>query len=134
MLARNPYLPSTFGNQVGQQSLHGRFRFHELGEHQLRASKFGRQVNLDGPKFDGADVGPPPYVFIVSGIRFFSWTHHGESIACPLSSSNTISSSQERTFDCTATYNVAYTVGGDNYEIIVKDLAISFSGGNSFSD
>ena len=43
-------------------------------------------------------------------------------------------SSQEYTFDCTATYNVAYIVGGVNFEHTVKDLAISFPGGTSFSD
>ena len=68
-------------------------------------------------------------------IRFFTGpTTDVESIAALLSSSITSLSSQEYTFDCTATNNVAYTVGGVNYQHIVKDLAISFSGGTSFSD
>ena len=85
---------------------------------------------MDGLKLDGAAVGATPYVIIDSGMSFLAGpTTDAESIACPLSSSTTIPSRQERTFDCTATYNVAYTVGGVNYEIIVKDLAISFSSG-----
>ena len=75
------------------------------------------------------------YVLIESGISFLAGpTTDIVSIACPLSSSTTIFSSQEYTVDCIVTYHVACTVGGANYEFIEKDLAISFSGGTSFSD
>ena len=90
------------------------------------------QVILEGLKLNGADVGATLYVIIGSGISFSAGpTTDVESIACPLSSSTTIFASQEYTVDCSATNNVAYTVGGVDYELTEKDLVISFSGGTS---
>ena len=72
---------------------------------------------------------------IDSEIRFLAGpTTDVDSIAALLSLWITSLSSQEYTFDCTVTYNVAYIVGGVNYKHTVKDLAISFSRGTSFSD
>ena len=82
-------------------------------------------MNSDDLKLNGAAVGTTHSAIIDSETRFLAgFTTDVESIAALLSSSNTISSSQEYTFDCTATHNSAHTVGGVNYELIVKDLAI----------
>ena len=138
MLARNQYLLSTYGNQVSDELTTGGVKNNHYAEgfvFMSLESTSCSQVILDGLKLDGVDVRATPYVIIDSEISFRAGpTTDAESLARPLSSSNTISSSQEYTFDCTATYNVAYTVGGVNYELIVKDLAISFSSGTSFSD
>ena len=67
---------------------------------------------------------------IVSEISFIAGTtKDAESIARPLSLSIASLSCQEYTVDYTATHNSAYTVGGVNYELTDKDLAISFSSG-----
>ena len=80
--------------------------------------------NSDGLKDNGAAVGTPPNVIIDSGISFSAGpTTDIESTACPLSSSTTIFSTQEYTVDCSATYNVAYTFGGVDYELTEKDLS-----------
>ena len=82
-----------------------------------------RQVNLDGLKLDAAAVGTTPYVIVYSGTSLLAGPITDvKSIAASLSSSNTISSSQEYTFYCTATYNVANTVGGVNCEFIKRIL------------
>ena len=93
------------------------------------------QVNLDGLKLNGAAVGTTHPAIIDSGIKFLAGlTTDVELIAALLSLSITSLSSQEYTVDCTATHNPAYTVGGVNYELIEKDLAISFSSGTSSPD
>ena len=93
------------------------------------------QVNSDGLKLNGAVLGITPYAIIGSGSRFLAGPATDfESIACPLSLSTTIFSSQEYTADCSATCNVAYAVGGVDNQITEKDLVISFSGGTPSSD
>ena len=138
MLARSPYLPSTFGTQVGDELTTGGVNTtHYTGGfvYMNLESTSNWQVNLDGLKLDGAAVGTTPYVIIDSGISFLAGpTTDIESIACPWSSSTTSLSNQEYTVDCSATYNVAYSVGGVEYELTEKDVVRSFSGGTSFSD
>ena len=118
MLARNQYLLSIFGNQVKDELTTG-------GVNNIIYTRGFVFMSLRAPA--------------AGKITWMAWSlmvqMWGPRLTSrPLSSSNTISSSQEYTSDCTATYNVAYTVDGDNYELIVKDLAISFSGGTSFSE
>ena len=138
MLARSPYLPSTWDNQVDDELTTGGVNTtHSTGGFVYRnlESTSYWQVNLGGLKHNGA-VGTTPHVIIDSGISFLAGpTTDVESVASPLSpSSTTIFSSQEYTVDCSATCNVAYTVGGVDYELTEKDLVISFSGGTFSSD
>ena len=135
MLARNQHL--FYGNQVSDELTTGGVNNNHYTEGfafmSLESTSY-KQVMLD-LKLDGSDVGSTPCVILDFGISFIAGpTTDVESIAALLSSSNTISSSQEYTFDFTASYNVAYTVGGVNYELIEKEFAISFSSGASSSD
>merc|ERR1712107_153015 len=76
------------------------------------------QVNLDGLKLNGAAVGSTPYAIVDSGTSLLAGpTTDVKSIAASLSLSTTILSSKEYTVDCSATYNVVYTVGGADYEL-----------------
>ena len=138
MLARSKNLPSTFGNQVGDELTTGGVNTtHYTGGFVYMNLKSTScwQDDSDGLKLNGAAVGTTLSVIIDSGISFSAGlTTDVESIACPLSSSTTIFSSQECTVDCSATYNVAYIVGGVDYELTEKDLVISFSTGTSSSD
>ena len=137
MLARNPHLPSTFGNQVddklttgGFNTTHhmGSFVFMSLESNSFLQAKFGR------PEAQWCSCGTTHSAIIDSEIRFLAGpTTDVESIAALLSLPIASLSRREYTVDCTATLNSAYTVGGVNYELIEKDLAISFSSGASVS-
>ena len=128
-----PVFALYLGNQVdGELTIGSLNSAHYTGDfvYTNLESTSHRQVNLDGLKLDAAAVGTTPYVIIDSGTSLFAGPITDvKSIAASLSSSNTISSSEEYTFYCTAMYNVAYTAGGVNYELFEKDLVISTSGG-----
>ena len=87
MLARNPYLPSTFGNQVGDELTAGGVNtthYSRVFVYLILQSTSDWQVNSDGLKLNGAAVGTTPYAIIDSGIRFSPGpTTDVESIARP---------------------------------------------------
>ena len=75
-------------------------------------------------------MGTTPYAIVDFGTSLLAGpTTDVKSIAASLSLSTTILSSKEYTVDCSATYNVVYTVGVADYELTEKDLVISNSGG-----
>ena len=74
------------------------------------------QVNSDGLKLNGSAVVTTRYVIIDPGISFLAGpTTDTVSIARPLSLLTTVLFTQQYTVDCSATCNVAYTVGGVGY-------------------
>ena len=105
----------SFSHSWCQQCVGGISPTHYTGDfvYMILESTIFWKVFLDGLKLNGSAVVTTPYVIIDPGISFFAGpTTDTVLIACPLSSSSTISSSQEYTVDCSATCNVAYTVGG----------------------
>ena len=121
-----PVFALFLGNQVdGELTIGSLNSAHYTGDFlytNLESTSY-RQVNLDGLKLDAAAGGTTPYVIVDSGTSLLAGhVIVVKSIAASLSSSNTISSSQEHTFHCTATCNVSYTVGGVNCELMERIL------------
>merc|ERR1712211_55709 len=122
-----PVFAFYLGNQVdGELTIGGVNSAHYTGDFaytNLESTSYW-QVNLDGLKLNGAAVGTTPYA-IVDWNQSLSWTHHGREVNCCFVEFVDHHLVKEYIVDCSATYNVVYTVGGADYELTEKDLVIS---------
>jgi len=126
-----PVFAFYLGNQAaGELIIGGVDKAHYTGDFTYvpLQSKSYWQVSLDGLKLNDKNIGSTPYAIVDSGTSLMAGpTVDVQQIATSLGLTSVLG--KEYMVDCSKKYNIAHTIGGNDYVLDQDDMIIQNTGG-----